>query len=121
MGRYQAGVMMQQQQPSLGRRIGTASIVLAIITACANGGDADIDGGGDGAMPKKDSGNQVQDTGGQKDTNMNMCGTCNIDLDCQNTCGAPPDGMTWCCDTSSSSCYPSSQCSGGWDGGGGNG
>jgi hypothetical protein len=111
---------MKQEQSSLGRRFCTASLVLAIITACANGGDADIADGGlnDVSTTKKDVGTQ-NDTGMQGQDQASTCSTCNIDLDCQNTCGAPPDQMTWCCDTSSSSCYPSPQCSSGENDAGG--
>ena len=104
---------MKHEQPSIFRRFSTAGIVLAIIAACANPGEVEItDGSVD--VPKKD-------VYGQGDTNKAdkgaMCMPCNIDLDCQNTCGVPENGMTWCCDTSTSSCFPSPQCSGNPDGG----
>lgn len=105
---------MKQHHSMLGRRFGTATFVVALITACANGDSAvDEDGGLDAA--KKDG--QGLDTGVKPDTGVSMCSSCNIDLDCQNTCGAPPNGMTWCCDGTMNSCYPAQQCSGGQDGG----
>ena len=98
---------MKQQPSMVGRRFGTVTLVVAVITACANGdATVDDDGGLDGG--KKDA-NQVVDTGA-KDTAMSMCSSCNIDLDCQNTCGTPPDQMVWCCDVGMNSCYPAQFC-----------
>ncbi len=99
---------MRQQHSMLGRRFGTVTFVVALITACANGDNNEMDDASTGtdSSVKKDTGNnQQQDTG-----SGNMCTSCNIDLDCQNTCGAPPNGMTWCCDTGMNSCYPAQAC-----------
>jgi hypothetical protein len=98
-----------KQHSMLGRRFGTVTFVVALITACANG-DSNIDDTSDGGTTKKDA-TTYKDTGnGGQDTGSNMCMSCNIDLDCQNTCGTPPNGMTWCCDTGMNSCYPAQAC-----------
>lgn len=99
---------MKQQPSMIGRRFGTVTLVVAVITACANG-DATVDDDAAVDSGKKDTGTGV-DTGSKQDTGANMCSSCNIDLDCQNTCGAPPDQMVWCCDTGMNSCYPASAC-----------
>lgn len=95
---------MKQQTSMIGRRFGTVTLVVAVITACANG-DATVDD--DAGLDAKKDTNQVVDTG--KDT-ASSCLPCNIDVDCYNTCGAPPDQMTWCCETTMGSCYPAQVC-----------
>jgi hypothetical protein len=97
---------MKQQTSMIGRRVGTVTFVVALITACANG-DAQVDEDAATDGGKKDA--VAVDTG-KPDTGASMCSSCNIDLDCQNTCGAPPNGMTWCCDTGMNSCYPAQMC-----------
>ncbi len=102
---------MKQQHSMLGRRFSTVTFVFALVTACANGDSVDEDGGLDASKDVK------IDTGVKYDTGVSMCSSCNIDLDCQNTCGAPPNQMTWCCDGTMNSCYPAQACQGGQDGG----
>jgi len=96
------------------RRLGTA-VLLAIVTACATSSGTDDMDATDDAVQDAKKPNYDTST---KDK-ASMCTSCNIDTDCQSSCGAPPDGMNWCCDTSMNSCYPATQCSNNNNDGGG--
>jgi hypothetical protein len=87
-------------------------VTVVVFAACATGdSNEDMSPGAPDAALKKDTGNQpVPDGSGNTKDTGSMCSSCNIDSDCTNTCGAPPDTMTWCCDMGMNSCYPAQAC-----------
>ena len=77
----------------------SCALVLAL-TNCASSGEADLDGGEDGAV-KVDA---KVDTG-KPDAPKEQCvPTCTSDDDCSGSCPAVPNGVN-CCDTSTGICY----------------
>lgn len=92
------------------RGVGTM-IAVAILAACATG-DAPVDDEAGSIEPPPDaphSRDTSQTPEAQADDGP-TCGACTADTDCYQSCGAPPEGMAWCCDTAMSSCYPAQSC-----------